>query len=115
MATYKGIVQKGKRRGTALGFPTLNIPLEGGEISGVYVARVYTGDDTFKAAAFADAIRHLLEAHILDADVDLYGKEIRIELLEKIREHQAFVDDNKLRTAIAEDVQKTREYFSHLA
>lgn len=108
---YKGTVQKGRKRGTALGFPTINIPLEGEEVSGVYVANVRVGGEEFKAAAFADTTRHLLEAHLIDASPDLYGKEVTIELLKKIREHQSFPNDEVLRAAIADDVQKTRQFF----
>ena len=113
---YKGIVQKGKRRGTALGFPTVNIALEDAEVSGVYAAKVRIGDTEYQAAAFADPGRKLLEAHLLDflaqggsalgRSGDLYGKSVEIELFEKIRKNTRFPDDAALRAAIAEDVRR---------
>ncbi|MBI4079950.1 riboflavin kinase [Candidatus Kaiserbacteria bacterium] len=114
MTTYKGVVQKGTKRAAALGFPTVNTPLDDKEVSGIYAARVTVDDKLYNAAAFADQTRNVLEAHILDADLELYGKEITIELHKKIRESESFDDDNALRAAIAGDIQKVRAYFSTL-
>ncbi len=111
MQIFKGIVQKGSQRGSALGFPTINIALADPEISGIYAARVVVGGRIYQAAAFADQKRSVLEAHILDANLNLYGKEITIELLKKIRESKMFSNDNDLRAAIADDIQKIHEYF----
>ncbi len=112
MDTYTGIVQGGPKRGSALGYPTINIPLESG-VAGIYVARVRIGAETYSAAAFADERRKLLEAHIIDYSGDLYGKEVAIELLEKIRDTRDFDDDALLREAIADDVAKVRHYFKN--
>ena len=110
LKTYKGVVQKGMRRGGALGFPTVNIPLKD-DVSGIFAARVVVGGRTYKAAAFADATQKILEAHIFDTKIDLYGKEIQIELHQKIRESTSFESDDALRAAIGSDVKKVREYF----
>jgi len=111
---YTGVVQKGTKRGAALGFPTVNISLGDPDVSGIYVAVVRTGGKEYHAAAFADQKRKLLEAHILDARIDLYGKEITIELLKKIRDNKFFESDDELRAAIAEDIAKIREYFRNI-
>jgi len=108
---FSGIVQKGAQRGTGLGFPTVNIPLHDDSISGIYAARVKVGEEEYEAAAYADQKRKLLEAHILDFSADLYGWNIRIELLKKMREQKKFSDDAKLREAIAEDIAAVRAYF----
>ncbi|MDO8562040.1 MAG: riboflavin kinase [bacterium] len=111
MHSYTGIVERGGGRAAMLGYPTVNIPLEDSAVSGIYAARVKVGDAEYLAAAFADQKRKLLEAHLLDFSGELYGKEITIELYEKIRESKEFPDDTKLREAIAEDIVKVREYF----
>ena len=55
----------------------------------------------------------MLEAHLLDFSNDLYGWNVAIELLEKIREAKTFGSDKNLREAIAEDIAKVREHFKN--
>lgn len=108
---YRGVVQKGERRGSDLGFPTINIPLEGGEhAGGIFAAEVSVDGKEYLAAAYVNASRNILEAHLLDFDGDLYGKEVQIELLEKIRDDETFAHEAALKAAIAADVAKVREY-----
>jgi len=107
---YKGIVQKGEMRGGALGFPTINIPLNDKSVSGIFAAQVLVDENIYLAAAYANPSRKILEAHMLDFSGDLYGKEIEIELLEKIRDDEKFADEASLKTAIASDIAKVREY-----
>ena len=106
-------MQRGEERGKALGFPTANILLDDKNISGIYAGRVTIAGETESriAAVYADQRRGLLEAHVLDFEGDLYGKEIEIILEKKIRGVERFTDEAALRTAIAEDVQKIRAYF----
>jgi riboflavin kinase/FMN adenylyltransferase len=116
MQTFTGTVSEGKKRGRALGFPTINIPLTDASVSGVYAAKVHTAVRTtvrtFFAAAFADPSRGLLEAHLLDFSGDLYGVDVRIELRKKLRDSARYESDEALRQAIAEDVKLVRECFS---
>lgn len=104
-------MQKGVQRGTALGFPTANISLRGADLSGVFVARVRVANDMYAAAVFADKTRDVLEAYILDAEPNLYDKEIGVEILEKIREREDFSSETLLKAAIAADVEHVRAYF----
>ena len=113
-STYTGIVQKGIKRGQALGFPTANISLDDHAVSGIYAARVALEGKEDSAAAFVDHERKVLEAHVLDFSGDLYGKEITIELLQKIRDNKKFENDNALRAAIADDVARIRAYFQNV-
>lgn len=111
----RGIVQHGAGKGRLLGYPTANIPATAPAPSGIYAARVRIGADApYRAAAFGDPARGILEAHLLDFDDDLYGLEIEVELLRKLRENRAFESEASLRQAIAEDVSAVREYFDHL-
>lgn len=113
MPLYTGIVIRGKGRAAALGYPTVNIPLKDSGPSGIYSALVKVGDKKYIAAVFADKKRKLLEAHLLNYSGELNGKLISIELYKKIRENKNFQNDKDLRTAIAMDVKKVREYFKH--
>ncbi len=110
---YRGIVQKGRTYGQALGFPTVNISMSGEPVSGIYASRVRVDEAEYPAAAYADSPRNVLEAHLLDFSGDLYGKEIEIELLKKIRDDEQFPDEASLKAAIAADVAKVREYFKN--
>ena len=111
---YIGIVQKGTKRAASLGFPTVNIPLLDGDVSGVYAARVTVSGEEYFAAAFADQKRKVLEAHVLDFSGELYGKEITIELCKKIRDNMEFPDDTTLRAAIEGDIVIVRAYFKNV-
>ena len=107
---YKGIVEKGGGRATALGFPTVNIPLADVSVSGIYAACVLLRGRAYGAAAYADLRRKVLEAHLLDFGGDLVGEEIVIELKEKIRDDARFADDAALAAAIKDDTERVREY-----
>lgn len=109
--TYTGIVEAGSKRAAALGYPTINIPLTDESVSGVYAALVKVGEEEYEAAAFADQRRKVLEAHILDFDEDLYGWNVKIHLLKKIRENKKFADDKALKKAIGEDIGAARKHF----
>lgn len=123
MKFYTGIVQHGSKRAESLGYATLNIPLEDPSVSGVYAAKVKIeanpaepdarpeGFREYRAAAFADSERKILEAHLLGFFGDLYDKKVTIELHKKIRESKKFENDVQLREAIASDVKAVREYF----
>jgi len=111
MDTYAGIVEAGSRRAAALGYPTINIPLADTEVSGIYAALVKVGEEEYEAVAFADQRRKLLEAHILDFSKDLYGWNVKIHLLEKVRDNKKFTDDARLKKAIMDDIATVRAYF----
>lgn len=112
---FSGSVLRGARRGSELGYPTVNIEMPDGDADGVYAAFVTVGDAIHEAAAFADPERRILEAHILDFFGDLYGKEISIELVKKMRDAEVFQTDVALKTAILEDVHSVRQYFDDRA
>lgn len=112
MSTYTGIVGKGTQRAATLGYSTINIPLDDTSVSGIYAAKVKVGEEEYEAAAYADQKRKVLEAHLLDFSKNLYGWNVTIELLKKIRDHKKFTDDQSLRKAIAGDIAKIKEYFT---
>lgn len=113
MSLYRGIVEKGTKRAAELGFPTINIPLNDKTVSGIYAAKVKVGEEEYEAAAYADQKRKVLEAHLLNFSKDLYGWNVKIELLKKIREHKKFADNTNLRAAIAADIAKVKKYFKN--
>ena len=114
MEPFKGIVQRGAQRGSALGYPTINIELKATDVSGVYAALVRIDKTIHRAAAFADPSRHILEAYIFGISEMLYGREVTIELKHKIRETGKFENDELLKKAIAADITAIQEYFENM-
>ncbi|MDY0309304.1 MAG: riboflavin kinase, partial [Castellaniella sp.] len=54
----------------------------------------------------------LLETHILDRQVDAYGKLVCVEFLEFLRDEESFPDLTSLTAAIRQDAQGARDYFA---
>lgn len=107
---FSGIVQEGSGSGRKFGFPTANIPLDDAEVSGIYAGKVRVGGGEYNAAVYADTKRKLLEAHLLHFNDDLYGMEIEIELVKKIRDGMVFANEEDARERIAEDVRMVEEW-----
>lgn len=103
-----GIVIKGRQKGKELGFPTANVVLrdEIGIEDGIYAGKVIFEKKEYKAAIFVKD--NMLEAHILDFDGDLYGKEIEVEIGKKIREVIKFDNEEQLKKQIAKDIELIR-------
>jgi len=105
--SVSGMVRKGKGRGVRLGFPTINIvPPEDKLIplDGVYKASVITSHREHLGALFC---RHdLLEVHILGFSGDLYGENVTVKFLERVRGIEHFVNEQALGAAIADDIKK---------
>jgi len=116
----RGPVAHGDGRGRELGFPTANLVpeealvcpghgvyacLAGGEGIGERPAAVSIGvRPTFKTGR-----GELIEAYVLDFDGDLYGGELRLEFLERLRGERRFGDPQSLIEQMHRDVQRTRE------
>lgn len=120
----EGIVATGERRGRAIGTPTANLPM-GDYLRpelGVYAVRV--GMDVEGATIWYDGVANLgrrptfdgeevlLEAHIFDFDRDLYGKHIRVALVEYLRAEKKFDGLEALKAQIAIDGDQARKILS---
>lgn len=114
MKSFSGVVIRGSQRAATLGYPTINLGLDNMSIDGIFAATVRVNGKEYLAAAFADPLRGLLEAYILDMHEDLYGAQVTIALHKKIRRNQHFENDETLKAAIASDVEAVRAYFTDL-
>lgn len=118
MQKFKGKVIKGKKRGKALGFPTANIVIGGDAEEGIYISRIYLKKIDYPSLTFIGAAitfgdkKVQAESYILDFNEDIYGKEVEVELLKKIRNNQKFATVEELIKAMEEDERLTREYFN---
>jgi riboflavin kinase/FMN adenylyltransferase len=114
-----GEVEHGEKRGRELGYPTANLtPPEGHALPahGVYACRANLADGSVRAAAVSIGIRPqfesvlgvLVEAYLLDFEGDLYGQELELEFLQRLRGEQRFDGIEELIAQIERDVQDTR-------
>jgi riboflavin kinase/FMN adenylyltransferase len=110
----RGEVLHGDERGRELGFPTANlIPAEALVCPG---HGVYACLADGRAAAVSIGVRptfetgrgELIEAYILDFDGDLYGRELRLEFLARLRGERRFEDPESLVEQMRRDVERTR-------
>ncbi|MCP4913862.1 MAG: riboflavin biosynthesis protein RibF [Oligoflexia bacterium] len=114
-----GMVKKGDGRGRTIGFPTANIGVDHKRIipsSGVYATYVSIKGVKFKAVTnigtnptFIDDGTISIETHILDFDNDIYGEELIVSFLYKIRDEKKFSSANDLVEQIKIDIEKRRE------
>ena len=118
----KGTVKHGKALGKTIGFPTVNLDLdEEREIPkyGVYFGQCTLFDKTYPVAAsigvrptVEKVLLPRLEAHLIGFEGDLYGKEVKIEFIEKIRDEVKFDTVEDLKKQLAIDVELCRKRFS---
>lgn len=116
----RGPVVRGEERGVRIGFPTANIAVAPDLALpkfGVYVTRAYLGEAAYGSVTNIGqrptfgAGRPTIEAHLLDFEGDCYERELRIELLHRLRDEQRFSGVDELVTQIRRDVEATRAYF----
>jgi riboflavin kinase/FMN adenylyltransferase len=111
----RGEVVAGERRGRELGFPTANIVPDESLVCpghGVYGA---VADGSCAAVSvgvrptFGTGRGVLVEAYLLDRDVDLYGRTLRIDFLGRLRGERRFESADALVEQMHDDVRRTRE------
>ena len=116
--TISGRVTHGAKLGRALGFPTANIVLRRAPpLSGIFVVEVAGMGRGVASVGKRPTVNPvpvpLLEVHLFDHDGDLYGRQLRVRFLEKLRDEEKYDDLEALKRAIARDARQAREYFEH--
>jgi len=116
----EGRVEMGDQRGRTIGFPTANLRL-GDTLrpaGGVYAVRVEIEEET--PQRWRDGVANLgtrptvggtdlrLEAHLFDFAADLYGKHLRVALIEHLRPERKFSGLDELKAQIAADATRAR-------
>ncbi len=116
----RGEVVHGDERGRELGFPTANlVPDETLACPGhgVYACLSYEDPAHPRPAAVSIGVRptfqtgrgELIEAYILDFNGDLYGQELRLDFLQRLRGERRFDTHEALIEQMHSDVERTRE------
>ena len=119
--SMSGRVVRGDQVGRKLGFPTANIRVRHPRLplSGIYVAQVHgEGLGVLQGAASIGVrptvqrdAQPTLEVHLFEFDQQIYGKHLRVEFLQKLRDEEKYPDLATLTYHIALDVQHAKEWF----
>ncbi|GGB79838.1 bifunctional riboflavin kinase/FAD synthetase [Dyadobacter sediminis] len=120
--TLSGTVVKGKQLGRTIGFPTANLFLhESYKLvpqNGVYIIRATHQGKRYNAMLnigvrpTVDGSIRTIEAHLFDFDQEIYGEDLKLELLHYLRPEQKFDSLDKLVQQINLDKQHSLEFFS---
>ncbi|MEO6826578.1 MAG: bifunctional riboflavin kinase/FAD synthetase [Microbacteriaceae bacterium] len=121
--SIRGVVVHGQQRGRTLGFPTANLsPRVEGFIpaDGVYAGWLSVDGNQLPSAisignnpTFTGVPDRQVEAHVLDADIDLYGKTVELSFVQRIRGMRKFVGLDELIDQIGQDVTVSRRILTN--
>lgn len=113
----QGRVISGASRGGKLGFPTANLEIDPEQAlptDGVYVSQAYINGEAHKSMTYVGknptfgGHQCTVEVYILDYEGDLYGSELEVDLIERLRGEQQFATAEELKQQIAKDVKQGR-------
>ena len=120
-----GTVATGDGRGRAMGFPTANLTTNNELLppNGVYATAVLIAGNIHASVTNvgvrptfdADPGRPVVESHIFDLDRNLYGVEVRVAFIQRLREEVTFPDKDELRAQIARDCNQARALFARIS
>lgn len=121
-----GTVVDGDKRGRQLGFPTANVLPEESSVlpkNGVYAVRFSFEGKTFDGVCNVgvkptfndpDVKRVIVEVHVLEFGDDLYGKEVAVDWIGRIRDERKFESIDALIEQISKDKTRAQEMLSSL-
>jgi riboflavin kinase/FMN adenylyltransferase len=111
----RGKVTTSGKRGRALGFPTANLDIKPQQAlpgNGVYATITQLDGKQFPSATnigthptFGEGER-MVETHLIQYKGDLYGKEIRVQFVQKLRDEQRFASVEELKKQIGKDIRE---------
>ena len=115
----RGTVVHGRGAGADMGFATANLELDDDDVlvpaEGVYGGYALVDEKRWpcalnlgRAASFADAVSPL-EAHLLGFCGDLYGRRVKVEFVQRLREQRVFTDTDELVATVRRDIAWVRE------
>ena len=119
--SVRGVVVKGDQRGRELGYPTANVPT--GTVSAAPADGVYAGwlrrldsEQVLPAAisvgtnpTFDGQRERRVESYVLDrTDLELYGVEVEVSFVERLRGMEAFTSVEELVEQMGRDVDRAR-------
>jgi riboflavin kinase/FMN adenylyltransferase len=119
--TVSGEVVPGAHRGRGLGFPTANIRVDADRALpgyGVYATYAYLGTERFLSVtnvgvrpSFDNGLCSV-EAYLVDFDEDIYGRELTLAFVARLRAEQRFEDVGELIAQVRRDIARARQVLS---
>jgi riboflavin kinase/FMN adenylyltransferase len=115
--TMRGRVVPGQRLGRDIGFPTANLRIERrrAPLKGIFAVRVHgigvaplAGVASLGTRPTVGGVHTLLEVHLFDFAADIYGREIEVEFVAKLREEEHFPTLEALVEQIHRDAAQAR-------
>jgi riboflavin kinase/FMN adenylyltransferase len=120
--SMRGRVVHGEQLGRKLGYPTANIRMRRRKLpfTGIHAVRVrgvgpdnahtaYAGVSSLGVRPTVGGTVPLLEAHVFDFDGSLYGRELEVEFVAKIRDEEKFANLDALVQQMHLDAARARE------
>lgn len=118
--SYSGNVISGRKIGRGIGYPTANLDVDRGyrliETSGVYATYVDLEGKEYKSMTYIgkrptidDSLEDTIEVYLMDFDGDLYGKEVKVRFVKRMRGEMKFDSLDMLRQQLVADEKNVRE------
>ncbi|MFZ1518440.1 MAG: bifunctional riboflavin kinase/FAD synthetase [Ignavibacteriaceae bacterium] len=123
--SFGGVVVSGDKRGRELGFPTANIKLSSQEkllpASGIYAVKFFVGNEKHigllsigNRPTFYNEGELVTEVYIYDFNREIYGNEVTVELVERLRGEQKFNSAEELINQMNKDKENGLKIFNKL-
>ena len=119
--SISGRVVHGDGMGKKIGFPTANIQLKHNRppLSGIFVVQVHAEDlgvlQGVASLGVRPTLKHdalpVLEVHLFEFGQQIYGRHLRVEFLQKLRDEEKYPDVETLIRHIALDVEHAKKWF----
>jgi riboflavin kinase/FMN adenylyltransferase len=113
-----GEVVRGSQRGHCLGFPTANLEVRKERVvpaDGIYAVYARLGEERHQGVAnvgvrpsFEIGGQRIVEVHILDFEEAIYGCDLVVEFVERLRDERRYADVEELKAQIERDAAQTR-------
>lgn len=116
---YQGVVVHGMGRGGQIGIPTANLKWDEKLLLpyGVYITRFNVSDHGFLSVTnigvrptFQNEAQLSIETHIIDKNLNLYGKRVKLEFIKKIRDEKKFNSVEELTSQIRKDIDSAKSF-----
>lgn len=109
MQELSGVVIEGDKVARTLGYPTANLEVTGETADqGIYAGWALLDDGEYAAVAIV-GVDDKTEIHILDWEGDLYGQQVAMSLVDRIRDVEEYTEREKLLRQIELDIEAAKE------
>lgn len=115
--SFSGVVQRNLGRGRELGYPTANVFITLDLPDGLFLGYTHLGSRILPSLVFIgpnvtfDETDKKAEVFILDFNEDIYGKEIEVDVLKKLRDGIKFTTVDALISQMKQDELEARKFF----